>query len=358
MIYVLLVLYLCALSSVIKINEIDKYKYQIIVFLSMICVVLTIIPSIQQGIGSDYFSYYEDYLEKGNRYLINGEVAFYYLIYILNEFNLDAQYLFLLSALICNVLVVIIFYKLYSINVIRSLTVFMFVFLVYSNMYHNQMNIIRTYIAVYFFILSFIFKFERKIFLSFLLIFIGSLFHKLVLLFVPFIILPIGSYQYLYKNIKYLYVFILLSIIISPLLFSSIEYITMMFFREYSTYLTSVYAEGSIKLINILTRVYYIPAFLLLYHLINSKKIKLNIICQSFVVMSIFHQLFIIVIIFNPLLARLGHFFVFFSAISLIFLYNYFSSKLKLIFILYLLFPYILKVVFFPSNEFVFNTIL
>lgn len=140
---------------------------------------LALLPALQYGVGTDYFSYERIFnqpsiLEHYNR---NNELFFYYLVKTIKLFDFDSKGFFSIISIIQATLI------LYSFNIFKrnnyNLVVLFFLFFTVTNLLHTQMNIIRASFAIYFFVISFLYKIEKNIYFAFLLLF--SLFYLIIL---------------------------------------------------------------------------------------------------------------------------------------------------------------------------------
>lgn len=158
------------------------------------------------GIGTDYFNYESIFynIHYDNSYNSGLEYGFYYLSKLLPQEKEGFFSLIFITSLITNfTLFLAIKNRIKNKSPEERFLIILFFFI--SNLYFLPFNGIRQGIAFSCTLLSFTFIKQRHFLYFLILILIGSLFHKSILLFIPF--------YFVYKiNIKNLYCFIIVSI--------------------------------------------------------------------------------------------------------------------------------------------------
>ncbi|PHM62370.1 hypothetical protein Xish_01572 [Xenorhabdus ishibashii] len=235
-----------------------------------------------------------------------------------------------------------------------TLWIFFLIFFTVSNIYHNQLNGIRQYAALTLLPFLTLLIFEKK-YISFLIGCIISMsFHLSAFIF--FIFYPLRWF-YLYLR-RYNFILFLLCI---PLYFyltklapNIIDHIS----PNYSFYLKSKYAEPT-ELINILTKVYYLPLIFLFFFVYKEKNSNYFDFCIF--IFSLTYWSFLMGMNIG-LLSRISSYFWFFILFPNYYLIKYYQHRERKIesycIILYCLIPYLLKVTIFAKNEYIYNSYL
>ncbi|VEB76576.1 Uncharacterised protein [Providencia rustigianii] len=319
---------------------------------------LSLLPSLQYGVGSDYFSYERIYNNTNilEYYYKNNEIAFYYLVKIVRYFDFDSKFFFIIISILQSLLIIS------SFNILKrhgyNLVIIFFLFFTVTNLLHTQMNIIRASFAIYLFILALLYKLENKKIKFLFFIIIAILFHKSAFVVIPILLIPIKWYTWFYKHALTIYISTFFIYFLNP--FSPIsKYIIDTFFPYYSLYLT----EGNftkVSIVNLFTKLYYLPIIIYFFSII--KNVRIDDYSNRLIgLWAITANMFILVYHFD-FFSRINYFFVYFYIIplyySLISTFNRKKYRLALVMILYILAPYTLKVIVFPIAEFKYNTFL
>ncbi|WP_061013180.1 EpsG family protein [Photobacterium leiognathi] len=352
MIYLLI--YILAL---VYYNAIDNSRRDFILF--FFCFILiSLIPAFQYNIGTDYFSYRRIF-ENENilEYYYNiNEIFFFYFVKIIKTITNDTNVFFFCIALFQSFLINLIFYKL-KIKGYKIAIVF-FMFFCVTNLMNTQMNIIRASIAIYFFVLSVIYRYDEKYVKSILCIVCAVFFHQSAIFMIPILMIPLKAHRLL---LKHGFLFFILLILLSQLdiigFASKLIEVTV---PKYMVYIDSVNTENPISIINILSKMYYLPAFFFFLYLIKEKKINLSNIGVALCGIWLLTCNFYLYIEQMALFSRINVYFLFFYIFPLYYVFEYLRkfSYCQVVFLLYIILPYILKVCFFPVAEFRFETYL
>lgn len=320
--------------------------------------ILWAVPSLQHNVGTDYFSYISIYNDPSalDYYARKYEYGFYYVVVLLKEFDFDAQSLFVVVGFIQTALFInfirISFKKESYVGLALIFTFFFFT----TNVFHNQMNVIRAYVSVLCFLNSIIYLRSGSAFLSFLFFILGACWHKSIIFTLPLYF--IGSGLSIWLINRALRVFLASFIIFgSGVLYNFIGVIVEVIAPMYKHYLTS--KERSISFLLILTKLYYYPFYIVfIYHLRKfdvSKFNKIDIALISTWLLTINSVLFIFYF------ARFNRVFYFFSPFLFVpFYYLYVMKKPFWVFLglIFTFAAYFAKVVIFPTAEFSYESII
>jgi len=320
---------------------------------------LAFLPSLQFGVGTDYFSYISivENPEELSKYSYKGEYFFYYLVYFLTSIGFPSQSLFFFTSLLMSVLIVNFFRKLGG---GKDLAVLIFTFLFITGMYHNQLNGIRTYISVYLFVNALLYRFEGRNKISVSLYLMGVLWHQTIIPFAIFLLIPASLYKSLSEKMLPLYI-ISTSLFILGVPFYFIEFIVSVFLPFYSHYLEMEMSGAS--LLNILSKMYYMPVhFIFIYIYLRN---KVNILGKYESVLVFFWSIsanFYFLFLYWDNFFRGYHYFAIFSIVPFYYLIKYFFGKRRkaevLILALYALTPYVFKVIVVPVGEYSYMSII
>lgn len=162
-------------------ETIDKNKkvYRLFGFLGLLIPIL--VCGLRYNVGTDFknyitwFMFYSD----TNVNLSDKDYGFAFLIKILQLFTADPQILFIVSAIIINVLIML-FIK--ENTKMFDLGYFLFITLYF---YFTSFNIMRQWIAISIFLFSLKFIYQKKLWKYLVCILIASTIHKTVLLTIP-----------------------------------------------------------------------------------------------------------------------------------------------------------------------------
>ncbi len=326
---------------------------------------LLIIPGFQDGIGTDYNAYYDAYYTNYIDLFYNkGEYFFYYLYFFIRHFNLGPQSFFIITALINSIILILTLALFKSFS--YKITAIFFIWFVVTNYYNNQMNIIRQFLTVFSFPLIILFILDKRYILAGFTTVAALLSHQIFIVMVVFIGLSF-SLKIFFKK-KYIFIIFILSIptyylVIPDLTYFIIETLT----PNYIYYYTGTGLLDN-DLIFLVTKLIYIPLFLLFFYIYYSKKGFYSYFISKHKYFDFFIGIFastalsFILLLFVDRFNRIYTYFVFFSIFPLYYLYYYFikvkNHLLLLLISLYLFLPYFAKVVIFPVREFSFSTIL
>ncbi|MEZ8079765.1 EpsG family protein [Enterovibrio norvegicus] len=317
-----------------------------------------IIPSAQLSIGTDYFSYLEHYKNGAELYLYNKEYLFYFINYLVKVFDISPQYVFVLTSFIqastLALIILLLKEKKYSILIVFFLYFFV------SNMYHNQMNVLRSYLSIYFGIYALLSRFRGDVFLPLVFFSFALISHKIAFIYLPFLLFTDAFYKAVYRNLgTLLLVASLLAATSIP--YGIIEDVVKIFIPRYSNYFEAGANVSQWSLVNLLTKLYYLPLVFIFFVFREEMSDSITDFDKKILVVGSIGFVLIIVAYTNPVFSRLIHYFIFFSIFFYYWVLKFLFEKnfyLYVIGIMYLLFPYVIKVVILPSKEFLFETIV
>jgi hypothetical protein len=354
------VIYLYTLDQNLPVTN----KLSISLYLLPLAFIYFVIPATQYDVGTDYFTYRNYYFnpDKLDIYKNKGEYVFYYIYGLIVDFELGSQAIFYFFSLINTLLFFVILYKL-KVSSYKAWLIF-FLFFVVTNIFHNQMNGIRQYVAVISFPLIFLYLVERKYLKTSVIFFVSLFSHASTIfsvIFIPFIVLS----KIISKNT--LFVIFLLSPFVYFLSGKAVLFIVENYLHQYSHYLGSAYATG-ISPLNFLTKLYYLPIFMLFWKVYLKDKSKAadsgyEKYMKSAITIWVFTYWLIVSALQFGFVFRLMALFIFFYIFPLYYYLNSLIRRrkpLELSFVLiYLAAPYVFKITVFAKGEYLyFNYLL
>ena len=334
---------------------IQRYKINFLVLLPPFLAYF-LLSALQYNVGSDYFSYIYIYQNPWvmDKYFNSGEYFFYFSNLFLNYLDAPPQAIFFVFSFIQS------FFIFYYFKEMKKkgfyLWLLFFIFFTVTNILHNQMNGIRQYAALTLLPIISVFLYEKKYCKFIIFTLIAMSFHSTALIFFGLIFFSVAA-KYKFKRYFLIFIisipFYLLIAKYTPIILDSLD-------LRFSSYLGSEYFENSDYLV-IITKVYYLPALLLFFHLykkmneFGNNYFSFVILIFSFTYWSFLMSLDI------AILSRLSSYFWFFIIFPLYYVgfYFYQRSMVTLYFyIFYLAAPYAAKVTFLAKNEFMYNSII
>lgn len=346
-------IFFISLSLLFTIENSDRSARNFLFF--FVLSVLCFTPAFQFQIGTDYTTYYNisediDYI---NYLAQKREYVFYLIYYFIYIYDLNGQAFFIITALLQSALLV---------NILRltrnegysPLWLFVGFFLI-TNIYHNQMNHIRTYVAVLFFTNAILYRYKGKYFPFFINLIFSIFSHATTIFVLPLLMLNQKHFRYICRHAVSFY-------FLSVLVYSIdvyrpvLEFLVKNVVPFYSGYLDSLFNERA-SFSELATKFYYLPLSLYILEHVRTRNSNFNpldnviyglflVTCNSFIMMShssVFLRLWSFLVIFYALaLART------FTSRSLGYMKGFFVF-------LYLLLPYFLKVTFLASNEYLYD---
>lgn len=327
-----------------------------------ICVFfMTLLPAFQYGVGTDYFSYQNIYNNANelDTFYQNKDYLFYGYMRLYQLTGWGFKGFIALTALLQSLLVFVIVFQLWK-NYGYSLVLVFFLFWVVTNLFHTQMNIIRASFSIYLFAISILYKFRGKLLLSFILMVAALGFHRSALIGFCFLVIPDKMYFFACKHAFKIYVLTFLLFLFSYLQ-QIIYYIVQNLFPYYSHYLSS-FDESSVSIMNVLTKMYWIPFNLLFLILLRLKVFVIKDNERKLIGMwALTVNVYLLMLSFD-FISRVNYYFVIFYIIPIIYVIKYTVKNRYFVCLylslLYCFIPYLLKVILFPIAEFYYKSYL
>lgn len=327
--------------------------------------ILFLIPAFQDGIGTDYHNYYDAYYTDYIRIFFNkGELFIFYIYVFLRNWDLGPQSFFYVMTVLNLALLG------FTLALLKrfgySILIVFFIWFVVTNYYHNQMNIIRQFFTVFAFPLLLLLLIEKRYFYSAIIATLAFFSHQI---FIVMLAILGGAYflrKFLVK--KYIFLIFFCSFFLYSFILPGASYFLVDFFvPTFKRYYSGTGLSGA-NLVFLLTKLIYVPLFLLFFYIYYFKKSFYTFFISKHKYFDFFIAIFaatalsFILLLFVDRFNRIYVYFAFFSIFPLYYLYAYFLSKKSHIFIFlltsYLFLPYFAKVFIFPVREFSFSTIL
>jgi len=316
------------------------------------------VAALQYKVGTDYLSYvyiYNNQPETLIKYYEGGEYSFYYLNKMLSWFNAPAQSIFVVFSFIQSFFIFLFFSKMK----VRGYQIYFifYVFFTVTNIYNNQLNVIRQYAALSMLPLITYYCYQNKNIKALCLIFFASTFHSSAFLF-----FLVYIFKYINTKIdsKMHFWFFVISLPVYILFGKNAGYFVSLLAGGYSSYLGTSFFSGQENVIFMITKVYYIPLFFLYFYIFHRNE-KYNH-CEGdgyfkycMTIFSLTYWSFVL-ILFAGIFSRISDYFKFFYIFPIYYLSVYFYSRKKIMYLMFVLiyiaFPYFLKVTFFANAEF------
>ncbi|TDT43468.1 EpsG-like putative glucosyltransferase [Halospina denitrificans] len=327
------------------------------VSLFLLFVILLILPALQLEVGADYSSYLET--AKGNHnisiYYQKGEYLYYTIFSIVKE-NLPAHSFFVIAYLINTALIVNALIKLKAQG--YSAYIIVFLFLTTFGLYQNQMNIIRTYTAVFCFINAALCRSEDKNLKAIVFSLIGIISHQTYIFAIILLILPKKLLHILqqYPLRFYLFSFVATAFLATPYILGPL---INSLFPFYNHYLSKEIFEPA-DIINIATKAYYIPLNLIFLYLLQKEPSPVPKNQRYFVGLWILTSGIYLGLLTAPVIFfRAWHYIAFFHLLPIYYiLTDKRTRQLAPFVVIYVIAPFLIKVIGFPVGEYHYKTIL
>lgn len=356
MVYLLFIFVCCNyLAYLRRLRELD-FK-SMLLYSSPVIFFWCILIGGQYGVGTDYFNYLDmftngdhlDYIED-----IYGEYGFSCFVKTLHKLNIRGQSIFLIIAFIWSLIFMFAAFHLLG---SKYLYLCLFVFIVFTGGFNNQMNLLKQYSSIYIMLLAFMLLFQKHYILALSFLLLCPLFHNssLIAIFIGLFFYFIAT---VFRRRIMLYGILLIGIVCNFWISEETISLFIPYFDQYSNYMNRG-IENSDLLIQ-LTKCVYLPLFAYSIHLFP--KMNLNKFLEKLFVFGICCYAMKLSVMSLELLSRMGLYFEFFSCIPLLCLLLYYRQKgsisMYYFLIIYLLLPYSLKVTFFARAEYLYDSIL
>lgn len=306
----------------------------------------------QYEIGTDYQSYLSYF--NGKRevayFAAKGEYLFSFIVEFFQSIGIYGQFFFYLFAAIS----VLLYLQIAREVTFTNYALFFFLFITVTTLFHTQMNGLRQCMAVYFSTLSIIlFICGRRIIpLALLLIAVG--FHISAIALLPLFFLTKLSFS---TNVAK--VCIIVAAILSFASFDSLLEQAILMIPQYEYYAESEYFQSDISLLNKLTKLAYLPIYFLSLSVIKYKKVS-GIEMRLFQ-FGLLAYLIKTVSIVSSVTNRFGYYFMILSVLPIFYYLRSLQKERRILFMVicaYILLMYAVKVVLFPSREYMYDSIL
>lgn len=357
MIYLFILLFITFYLYSVRNLVSSSFLRQFIVWIP--CFLVFFIPmALQNDVGTDYASYTDIYNYESERFLYQDkkEYLFLWLVSLVKVFN-NPQSVFILFSFIISI------FFFFSLHLLRREYEFkpwllFFIYFTSTGIYNTSFNTLRQSVIVAILPLLIHLFIKNKHFLFLFLIIFLSFLHKsslFYLIFYPLLLLP---------KSKKLYLFLFsLSAIVYAVDFKSIVSGIMQapifsnLFGNYAYYADSAFFDGG-SILSVLTKLYYIPVFILFWIFYIKDDREDKFFDFSIRIWSI-TCLMIIQIIHIGLFYRFWNMFVFLYLFPIYYIIDHFIKKKNylamLLILVYLILPYIVKTLFFPESEYLYN---
>lgn len=350
MIYLLFVFICCGYLAYLR--RFQKLNFEkTLMYASPVMFLWCLLIGGQYNVGTDYFSYLELFVTGDMFYVENlrGEYGFSYFVKMCHKLGIYGQGIFFVIAFIWALIFIYVAYKLVG---SKYLYLYLFVYIVFTGGFNNQMNGIRQYFAIYILVLAFAFLWNRCFAKALLLFILAPLFHQTAV--IP-ILLGLFCYFVIsgFKSQLILYSIILMGFSVGLLISDETISYFLPYFEQYSDYLTRGAVEEQ-KVILLITKYIYIPLFLGGIYLFP--KMNLMDFHKRLFVFGLCGYALKLSTVSLALVSRLGLYLEFFSCIPLIYLLLYLKNTRKNVAygfsIVYLLLPYSMKVLISTYGEY------
>jgi hypothetical protein len=347
------------LSEFCRRKKIDGSAYFNLIFIFFL-----IVPcALQLRVGTDYDGYVE-IIENNeihfNLFIEKKEYLFAYLsriVYLMGDGYAHA--IFVLVAIIYAVMLYKIMNSIEDQGYKKSLC-FVIIWLA-TGMMHNQLSALRNFIAVYIVIYAILNLEDRSFLMYIVAIIVASLFHQTALFFALF---------YYVKKINWSKVNLIYLLLLSFLFFASglplniLELLIEFIVPEYTRYIVgeAVASANNLNLLNLATKLIYLPIYIYAAIFLRGEYYdKLTSRRKMWFSISMFFCFAWTLIPYGGFFFRFYHYVVFFQIFTIyeVICYTRKKDKISLIFFSsIIILPYLLKVIVFPSNEYLYNSIL
>lgn len=311
----------------------------------------------QYGVGTDYFSYmsfFSNGEENIGYYNSSGEKGFYWFLISLFSIGITGQKIFFIFSLIWVAIFLLIISR---ITVPKHYSLFFFLLVCFNGIYHNQMNALRQYTAMYMVTYAIVcFIYEKKYLKSLIFLIVAQLFHQYTFIALFFIIVGLCLWK-LMDNYKILFALITICFLAS---FIDVNTIVLDLIAKTSigaaTYLDDQFRLApTAKIVKYFLFIYYLVAVFLY----GKMRLMLSNNEKKIFILGIMGECLTLLAINNFILSRVNIYFNFISLFPIFLLFKHIKRKnTKLFLVSLLLIIYTLKVTFFATLEYKYNSFL
>lgn len=352
-----MVFFIFLIYGIILFQNYQKYRFTYsarYLYLFPLILFWTLVIGGQYYVGTDYNSYLEIFKSTDSQLLYfknKGEILFYYLVKLSHAIGLRGQAIFFIFAF----LNVYLYLKIDEKLKIDNHSLFFFLFITVSTLFHSQMNGIRQCLAVYLITIALLNLYQSKSLKFFICLFLAAGFHISSLA-----ILPLYFFRNLKLNATLIRIIIIVSTILSFLSFDELLKSLIIYVPHYAHYVDSEYFNQDISLINKLTKLTTLPFYYISTILLSKGYLKTNYEYKLYIWGVLTYCLKLLCLI-SPVTYRLSYFFFIFSIIPLYFILIYLKNKNHTIYnisLVYILLTYLIKILLFPTGEYSYSSIL
>ena len=327
-----------------------------IVWLSPIVIVWCLLIGGQYNVGSDYFTYLRMFEGSNLLYILSrGDVGFATLVSLCNEAGFYGQSIFFVLSFFW---VIILLYFGQNFVDKKQLFLFIFIFIVFSSTFNNQMNAVRQYCAVYLYTLSICFIFKKYWVRAGFCLFLMTTMHSssvAVLLLFPLLII-VGNKI---RARKWLLIIVIISVFFSIAFPEDLFTNIIGYFPQYVGYIEGdSMAIGGTDTLTKLTK--YINLPLVFYAIFLFPRMNLSEDQKRLFVIGICGYAIKLSLMDVSIMQRMGAYFEILMCLPITYLmifHLYKNRKLFPFLFLYLLLPYAAKVTFLATREYTYSSI-
>lgn len=310
----------------------------------------------QYNVGVDYFSYLEMYETGDLQYVTEsrGEFVFAWIVFFCRSIGITGQSIFVVFALIG---VLILFYTMKVVLPSKYFFLFFLVFICMCGTFHNQMSGQRQYLAIY--VMTFVtcLLLYRKFIIALVLCGVAVFIHQSSLIFLPALLVV-----YLFRNCNNC--FFLVGVVLAGVAMSFVLDVAFVekivsSVSDYGHYIDRGIIEES-QLIVRITKYIYVP--LILWAIYKFHKMFLSRKQSQFFVIGTMGFAIKVSVLSLFIVDRIGRYLEIFSCLPIVFLLIYYKKTRRIecfIFILlYLMTPYLVKVLTSQTGGYSYDSIL
>lgn len=351
MIYIFSLIFTTIYSYTININS---KKLDFTVAYLPVFILLIIVLSTQNGVGTDYYTYIDIALgKKGLGWVENKNEYLFVWLNDLVIFLGKPQLIFLFTALIQFVFLFFTTYELKKLS-LKPYWFFLLYF-VFLLIFFNSFNGIRQYTAVYIVIYSTFLLYRNSKVNFIILILLASMFHSTAIYFLPLVFFR----SLLNKRINFNFLIItLISLSAASIIGFNDTLIYLVSQTNYSHYVNSDYFS-SVNLINILTKIPKLIIVTLCAYLIKKNQEQFSSKYNFFINLSYISLIILILSFSSNLIWRMYQYFDFFTIFPILILLSHQKQKqVTYSMLFFLIIIFVLKVTIFAKGEYLYNSII
>ena len=289
-------------------------------------------------------------------YILNrGDVGFATLVRLCNTVGFYGQSIFFVLAFFW--IIILLYFGQNSVDK-NQLFLFVFIFIVFSSTFNNQMNAIRQYCAVYLYTLGICFIFKKYWIRAGICFFVMVTMHSssvAVLLLLP-LLFVLGNKI---RARKWLVLIVILSIILSVAFPEDLFLKIIGYFPQYVGYIEGDNMTiGGTELFTKITK--YINLPIVFYAILLFPRLKLSEDQKRLFVIGICSYAFKLSLLDVSIMQRMGAYFEILMCLPITYLMIFHLYKRRRLFpilFLYLLLPYVAKVTFLATREYTYSSV-